>query len=81
MMVAEVARAVRAFAAEGITILLVEQNANLALGLADRGYVMEFGQVVAQGPAADLLRNPDVRASYLGAGAPSATPSPSATTK
>ncbi|WP_207538456.1 ABC transporter ATP-binding protein [Sabulicella rubraurantiaca] len=69
LMVVEVARAVRAFRAEGITILLVEQNANLALGLADRGYVMETGRIVAQGAAASLLRDPDVRASYLGAGA------------
>jgi branched-chain amino acid transport system ATP-binding protein len=69
LMVVEVARAVRAFRAEGITILLVEQNASLALALADRGYVMEGGRIVAQGAAADLLRDPDVRASYLGAGA------------
>jgi branched-chain amino acid transport system ATP-binding protein len=79
LMVAEVARAVRAFRAEGITILLVEQNANLALGLSDRGYVLETGQVVARGAAADLLRDPDVRASYLGAGARPAAPPADAT--
>ncbi|MBY0336037.1 MAG: ABC transporter ATP-binding protein [Acetobacteraceae bacterium] len=81
LMVAEVARAVRAFRAEGITILLVEQNANLALGLADRGSVMETGRIVAQGAAADLLRDPDVRASYLGAGARAASPLPGVTTE
>ena len=80
LMVVEVARAVRAFHTEGITVLLVEQNANLALGLADRGYVMETGRIVAQGAAAELIRDPDVRASYLGAGARPAAHPPGAAT-
>ncbi|MBJ6724009.1 ABC transporter ATP-binding protein [Geomesophilobacter sediminis] len=51
---------------EGTTILLVEQNANMALGIADRGYVLETGEVVVQGPAAELAANPEVRKAYLG---------------
>jgi branched-chain amino acid transport system ATP-binding protein len=47
-------------------VLLVEQNANLALRLADRGYVMETGRIVLAGTGAELLANEHVRASYLG---------------
>ena len=50
----------------GVTILLVEQNLHVALQFADRGYVLESGQVVIEGPARDLLDNPQVKASYLG---------------
>ncbi|MGC9184630.1 MAG: ABC transporter ATP-binding protein, partial [Thiomonas sp.] len=50
----------------GFTILLVEQNAKRALGLADRGYVMDSGQVTMTGPADELLHDPRVRAAYLG---------------
>lgn len=52
----------------GITILLVEQNAHAALGIGNRGYVVEMGRVVLEGAAADLMRNEDVREFYLGAG-------------
>ena len=51
---------------EKLTVLLVEQNANLALGLADHGYVMENGRIVLEGPAASLRDNPDVKEFYLG---------------
>jgi len=51
---------------EGVTILLVEQNAKLALEVSDRGYVMESGAITLQGKAADLLHDPKVRAAYLG---------------
>ncbi len=51
---------------EGIGILLVEQNVQRALGLADRGYVLEGGQVVLQGPSQALLENPHVKVAYLG---------------
>jgi branched-chain amino acid transport system ATP-binding protein len=51
---------------QGTTILLVEQNASRALGLANRGYVMESGEVTMSGPANDLLNDPKVRAAYLG---------------
>lgn len=50
----------------GLTVLLVEQNAKNALRIADRGYVLETGRVVLQGPAEDLLANRDVQRAYLG---------------
>jgi branched-chain amino acid transport system ATP-binding protein len=52
--------------ARGTTVLLVEQNASRALGLADRGYVMESGEITMSGPAKSLLSDPKVRAAYLG---------------
>ena len=51
---------------DGMTILLVEQNANLALKIAGRGYVMENGVIVIEGPSSELLGNPSVREAYLG---------------
>jgi len=57
---------VQAVAAQGVTILLVEQNANRALQLADRGYVMESGLITMSGDAKGLLSDPKVRAAYLG---------------
>ena len=51
----------------GITMLLVEQNARLALRLAHRAYVLEGGRIILEGPAADLADDPAVRAAYLGA--------------
>jgi len=51
---------------QGITVLLVEQNARAALQIADRGYVLENGRVVLDGPAADLLADQDVKRAYLG---------------
>ena len=51
---------------EGIAFLLVEQNANVALGIADRGYVMETGRVVLYGSAAELRDNEDIKEFYLG---------------
>jgi branched-chain amino acid transport system ATP-binding protein len=53
-------------ASEGVTILLIEQNAKLALEVSDRGYVMESGEVTLSGNAKDLLSDPKVRAAYLG---------------
>ncbi|MGL5266289.1 MAG: branched-chain amino acid ABC transporter ATP-binding protein, partial [Plesiomonas shigelloides] len=52
---------------EGMTIFLVEQNANQALKLSDRGYVLENGHVVLSGTGAELLANPAVCEAYLGA--------------
>jgi branched-chain amino acid transport system ATP-binding protein len=52
--------------ADGITILLVEQNANLALSIADRGYVLETGEIKLTGTGKELLANDDVRKAYLG---------------
>ena len=51
---------------EGNTVLLVEQNAKAALGIADRGYVLETGKIILQGAADDLLQNRDVQRAYLG---------------
>jgi branched-chain amino acid transport system ATP-binding protein len=51
---------------QGTTILLVEQNASMALEIAQRAYVLETGVVVLSGPAPELARNPDVRRVYLG---------------
>jgi len=51
---------------DGATILLVEQNAQMALQIADRGYVLETGRIVLEGKASELLENPQVRAAYLG---------------
>ena len=50
----------------GVTILLVEQNATLALQRADRGYVLEAGQMTLSGPAAELVADERVRRAYLG---------------
>jgi len=52
--------------AQGTTILLVEQNANMALKLASRGYVLETGDIVLQGTSAELAANPEVKKAYLG---------------
>jgi len=51
---------------QGVTILLVEQNAHLALGIANHGYVLETGVVVQSGTGTELLRSPEVRKAYLG---------------
>ncbi len=51
---------------EGLTVLLVEQNARAALRIADRGYVVETGRIVLEGSAQDLLDNPEVQRAYLG---------------
>ncbi|MCU1467094.1 MAG: transporter ATP-binding protein, partial [Actinomycetia bacterium] len=52
--------------ADGISMLIVEQNAGLALKLASRGYVLETGTIVTSGSAADLAGNDDMRRAYLG---------------
>jgi branched-chain amino acid transport system ATP-binding protein len=57
---------IRDLHAAGVTILLVEQNANLALQIADRAYVLEAGRLTISGPAADLARDARVRKAYLG---------------
>ena len=57
---------IRSVAAEGVTILLVEQNASRALGIANRGYVMESGEITMTGEARAMLNDPKVRAAYLG---------------
>ena len=52
---------------QGITILLVEQNAKMALSIADRAYVLETGRITMEGDAKELLNNEQVRKAYLGA--------------
>ncbi len=66
IMVQRVFEVIRRVAAEGVTILLVEQNARLALSVAARGYVMESGAITLAGEAAALLADPKVREAYLG---------------
>ena len=66
IMVDKIFEVVRDVYAQGVTILLVEQNASRALALADRGYVMESGLITMTGPGKDLLADPKVRAAYLG---------------
>ena len=69
ILVQEVFRVIKEInATGGTTILLVEQNATMALVVSHRGYVMETGRIVLQGPAKDLLQNPQVRDAYLGGG-------------
>jgi branched-chain amino acid transport system ATP-binding protein len=70
LVVKEIGRIIAAIRERGTTVLLVEQNASLALRLADRGYVMENGRVVLEDTGARLRENPAVRTSYLGGGAP-----------
>jgi branched-chain amino acid transport system ATP-binding protein len=65
-LVQEVARTICEFRGQGLTVLLVEQNANLALRLADRGYVMETGRITTADSAASLLADPRLREAYLG---------------
>ena len=66
IMVEEIARGIDYFRDNGVTILLVEQNAELALTLATRGYVIETGSIVLADTSDSLLDNPKVWASYLG---------------
>ena len=57
---------IRTISKQGVTILLVEQNAKLALEIANRGYVMESGKITISGKASDLLNDPKVLSAYLG---------------
>ena len=66
IMVAEIFRSIRQVREDGVTILIVEQNARQALQLADRGYVLERGNIVLEGTGDDLLNNEEVERMYLG---------------
>jgi branched-chain amino acid transport system ATP-binding protein len=66
LMVREVAKMIKAINESGVSILLVEQNARMALSLASRGYVLEVGSITAQGNGRELLSDPQVKKSYLG---------------
>ena len=66
LMVNRIFEVIARLKAEGVTILLVEQNARKALEIADRGYVLETGRVVLSGTARELAKNPEVERAYLG---------------
>ncbi len=66
IMVEEIFRIIREINAEGTSILLVEQNAHMALSVAHRAYVLETGRIVLEGTAKEVRENPQVRAAYLG---------------
>ena len=66
IMCREIAKIIRDLHRAGRTIVLVEQNARLALALAQKGYVMETGQIALQGPASELRENDEVKHTYLG---------------
>jgi branched-chain amino acid transport system ATP-binding protein len=66
IMVDKIFEVVREVHDQGVTVLLVEQNASRALEIADRGYVMESGVISMSGPAGEMLNDPRVRAAYLG---------------
>jgi branched-chain amino acid transport system ATP-binding protein len=66
IMVDKIFEVVREVYAQGVTILLVEQNASRALAIADRGYVMDSGLITMTGDAKTMLHDPKVRAAYLG---------------
>jgi branched-chain amino acid transport system ATP-binding protein len=68
-MIANIFRIITEINKQGVTILLVEQNAQQALQRADRAYVLETGNVTKEAKASDLLNDPDVKAAYLGTGA------------
>jgi branched-chain amino acid transport system ATP-binding protein len=66
LIVRQIFHTIRDLRDRGVTILLIEQNAKAALAIADRGYVLETGQIVLEGSSADLLNNRDVQRAYLG---------------
>ena len=63
----EMFRTFKQLNSEGLTVVVVEQNARLALQVADRGYVLDTGSIVAEGSAAELADTPEIKAAYLGA--------------
>jgi branched-chain amino acid transport system ATP-binding protein len=66
LIVREIFRIIARLGGQGVTMLLVEQNARAALETADYGYVLESGELVHQGVASELMRDPKVMATYLG---------------
>jgi len=66
MVIEEIYRAIASIASRGTTLLLVEQNASVALGISDRGYVLETGKIVLEGTRDELKANSRVKAAYLG---------------
>ncbi len=68
MLVREIFRVIQRINEHGVTILLVEQNAHMALEVAHRAYILETGEIALTGPSAELRRHPQVREAYLGGG-------------
>jgi branched-chain amino acid transport system ATP-binding protein len=68
ILVEEIFEIIKEINSKGTSILLVEQNANMALQIANRAYVLETGRVVLSGDAKSVLDNPQVKAAYLGEG-------------
>lgn len=66
LFVSEIFKIIEEVSAQGVTVLLVEQNAKKALSIADRAYVLETGKVVMAGPASELMNNDAIKAAYLG---------------
>jgi branched-chain amino acid transport system ATP-binding protein len=66
LLVKEIFEIIKEINEKGTTILLIEQNANMALSIADRAYVIETGEIVLQGSADELLRSQEVKKAYLG---------------
>ncbi|HZW76180.1 MAG TPA: ATP-binding cassette domain-containing protein, partial [Caldimonas sp.] len=66
LIVADMFDAVRRINAQGVSVLLVEQNVEIALSLSDRAYVLEEGRIVAEGEPDDLLARPEIQRAYLG---------------
>ena len=67
LFVKEIFSVIKKLKEDGVTILLVEQNAKMALSIADYAYVIETGKITLEGPAQELLNNPDIQKAYLGA--------------
>ena len=66
ILVTEIFKIIEKLKEQGVTVLLVEQNAKMALSIADRAYVLETGRIVLEGNARDLLNNDEVKKAYLG---------------
>jgi len=76
LLVREMLNALAKLRERGITVLMADQNALAVLQMADRGYVLDSGRVVAQGASEDLLKDERLRAAYLGSGLPAKAPPP-----
>ena len=66
LVIKEIFKIIREINNKGVTVLLVEQNANMALKVADLAYVLETGNIKMQGTGMELLENPEIREAYLG---------------
>ncbi|TFG63591.1 MAG: ABC transporter ATP-binding protein [Spirochaetales bacterium] len=66
LMVAEIAKIIRQFRERGFSVVLIEQNASMALSLADYAYVLETGKIVLEGPSKEVAKNEHVKKAYLG---------------